>query len=634
MSRARQTAISRGHLLVPLAIALFVVMLAQIVRVLFPRVLILGEDTSYLVVGLLAVMTFASPLVALPLARWVAVERVTLAGGLAIVVARVALQLVHPIPAWLAFAAPSIAFVGACLLLVGHRASGRHDGRLAAAVVLGLALDTAIRAPSHTWDLIWQDGAAAILTTAALVGVAVAALWVVVTRLGRAADAGPPGGGILAALGPYLMLQLVFLQNPGYVGSQSGIGFPGAVLVVLAADVVAIVAAVVATRQPGVVPTIIAAGLAGVLGWLATSAHGFGAVVLVAVLQASVTFCLARALTSGGHSRPAEARTVVGATAAGLSFAILVLLWMIDIDLPLPFPREAVPAAAAALVGLAAIVRTRSLQPAEEPTAGMTARAIVVTMLGIAILVPGFLWITRSATDLEPIPGPEVRVVDYNIRGAVGVDGMLRPDDIVREIASGDPDVVILQEVARGWPVMGAGDVLAYIQAALEMPYVYQPAADKQFGNAILSRLPLERIGAEMLPDVPGEQRRSYLAVRVHVGEGRLVIIGTHITPDSIEQIAALLDAWGGTTPAVIAGDMNMQPDDEASVARFRDAGLVDAEGAAGDECRTTSSEPLSDCDRPDWIWVTTDLDITSFRIGAIDASDHLPIHITVALPA
>jgi hypothetical protein len=30
---------------------------------------------------------------------------------------------------------------------------------------------------------------------------------------------------------------------------------------------------------------------------------------------------------------------------------------------------------------------------------------------------------------------------------------------------------------------------------------------------------------------------------------------------------------------------------------------------------------------------VTTDLEITSFRIGAIDASDHLPIHITVALP-
>jgi endonuclease/exonuclease/phosphatase family metal-dependent hydrolase len=82
----------------------------------------------------------------------------------------------------------------------------------------------------------------------------------------------------------------------------------------------------------------------------------------------------------------------------------------------------------------------------------------------------------------------------------------------------------------------------------------------------------------------------------------------------------------------VIAGDLNMQLDDEESVALFRTAGLVDASAETGDPCRTTSSEPTSNCDRPDWVWLTTDLEIRQFRIGTLDASDHLPIHVTVTL--
>jgi len=426
------------------------------------------------------------------------------------------------------------------------------------------------------------------------------------------------------------MLQLVFLQNPGYVGSQSGIGFAGAVLTILVADALAIAAAsVVIARPPGAAATIVTAGLAGTLGWLTISTQGVGAIALVVGLQVVVTGCLASGLSPGGGKATAE-RTVLGTTAAGLSFAILVLVWMIDIDRPLPFPREVVPAAAAGLVGLAAVLRARSPQPA-EPIASRAVRAIGIATLALAILVPGFLWITRPTTDARPIPGPEVRIVSYNIRGAIGIDAMHRPDDIVREIASSDPDVVIIQEAARGWPVMGTADVLAYLQAGLDMPYRYQPSSDRQLGNAILSRLPLRPINAGPLPPVPGKQRRSYLAIRVDVGEAQLIVVGTHLETDSLEQIKAVLDAWGGATPAVIAGDMNMQLDDEASVALFHNAGLVDASAATGDPCRTTSSQPTSDCDRPDWVWLTPDLQIRSFRIGTIDASDHLPIHVTVA---
>ncbi|MGZ8636249.1 MAG: endonuclease/exonuclease/phosphatase family protein [Actinomycetota bacterium] len=232
-----------------------------------------------------------------------------------------------------------------------------------------------------------------------------------------------------------------------------------------------------------------------------------------------------------------------------------------------------------------------------------------------------------------PLDG-ELRVVQYNIRGALDPLGRLDPDEVARAIASSDPDVVILQEVARGWPIFGAGDVLARIQQRLDMPYRFEPAADGQFGNAILSRLPMRLVSSGPLPEVPGEQARSFLAVRLDVGaRASLLVVAGHLEGDDVAQIEALLDAWGGTSPAIVAGDLNMQPDDVGNVGRFTGAGLVDAEGATGDPCRTTSTEPTSECDRVSWVFLTPDLRILGFRIGTVAASDHLPVHVQIALP-
>jgi endonuclease/exonuclease/phosphatase family metal-dependent hydrolase len=122
---------------------------------------------------------------------------------------------------------------------------------------------------------------------------------------------------------------------------------------------------------------------------------------------------------------------------------------------------------------------------------------------------------------------------------------------------------VILEEVARGWPIFGAGDALARIQQRLDLPYRYEPAADGQFGNAILSRLPMAPVAAGRLPDVPGKQPRSYLAVRIDAGGGRpVLVVAAHLETDDVAQIEALLDVWGGASPAIVAGDLNMQPDD------------------------------------------------------------------------
>jgi endonuclease/exonuclease/phosphatase family metal-dependent hydrolase len=69
-----------------------------------------------------------------------------------------------------------------------------------------------------------------------------------------------------------------------------------------------------------------------------------------------------------------------------------------------------------------------------------------------------------------------------------------------------------------------------------------------------------------------------------------------------------------------------MDPTDP-EVALFTDSGLIDVVGATGDPCRTTSAEPTSSCNRPDWVFVSPDIGIDAVRIGDTVASDHLAIH-------
>ena len=118
--------------------------------------------------------------------------------------------------------------------------------------------------------------------------------------------------------------------------------------------------------------------------------------------------------------------------------------------------------------------------------------------------------------------------------------------------------------------------------------------------------------------------------VDITTSQGPVTVTATHLHSRSVPQITALLDAVDGQTPAVIAGDMNIAPDDP-EVALFTDAGFVDVVGATGDPCRTTSAEPTSACDRPDWVFVTPDIRVDHVRIGDTVASDHLAIHVSLA---
>jgi endonuclease/exonuclease/phosphatase family metal-dependent hydrolase len=596
---------------------LVVVVLAQSTRVLFPIMYEIGEDWDLVLAGLVALGTFLAPLLVIAVPSMSArtaliVGAALMAGGLA------SARLVDPIPVALGIAVVAASLGGVTLLVARSGVASRlSPSGLVASIVLGMAMDVSVRAAFGSWDLAWQSGIGSlfvvVVLAVGLIGMAV--------RIGRAEDFDAESGMtpvVWVGLGAYFMLQLLFLQNFAFLASQARVDPIVAVFAVLLADAGAIALVNLTYRRLRWRMTVLGAVVVG-MAWAVSLIEGIGAVVAVIALQLTVTVLLAAAVRRRRAELPSRRRIVLSVAGGSFLFLALVLVWLLHIDQPLPVPRQTVPAVAALIVTAVALRGTAPASPAR------TGRGIVVIGAALAAGLP--LGMLLSAPTIEEVPfAGRIDLVSYNVRGSVGIDGQLEPDRIVEEILSSAPDLVVIQEAARGWPIHGTMDLVSYLQRRLAMDFIFVPAADGQFGNAIFSRLPMTEIGRGLLPK-DGSQERSYVLVQIDWGDVPLFIAGTHTQTRSVSQVEALLDAVGNASPLVVAGDMNIAPDDP-EVALFTSVGLIDVVGATGDECRTTSAEPTSACDRPDWVFVTPDVGISQVRIGTGGASDHLAIHV------
>jgi len=628
--RRRVNVDERGFWSATILVALSVVLLAQLVRAYVPLAFELGEEIGgargYISAGVVALAVFASPALA-------AVGRLPTRGRTALVAsvlvlagAHLAIQFVHPIPLWLGTLAVA-AGLFAVPVVVGSVRRVADDGALLVGAYVGLAVDSAVRAGALTWDIVWRDGA-----PAAIVAIAVAALTV------AAAVAMPSNGGgsntppalRLAAFGPFFALQILFLQNPAALASQAGLSLAVAAGAILLIDAVVLT---MGSLRPRVGP-LAAVGLmvlAGVGGYLLVDVSGPSAVLLFGFDQVLLALLMGRALIPE-PSRPVRPARLAWSCALGsLAFVAVLFAYQVDIEVPLPFSNAFVPAVAAVVVGLSAVPRRGTFVVAGS------ARAAAVPL--VLLSVPALVGFSAPELGTSTAENASVRILVFNIHGGVNVDGQVDPGTTALAIEAQRPDVVVLNEVGRGWPIFGTLDAAEWLAQRLEMPYLFEPAADLQFGNAVLSRLPVIASSGGELPFGAGPQQRSYLSVTFEVAGRELVVIGAHLQESGSDpqtrtrQIQFLLDAWDGVTPALIAGDMNMQPSEE-DVQLFLDAGLVSVQDAIGDPCEPTAFEPKPEkpCDRPDWIFATPDLRLADFVIMRTPASDHLPVAVTVTV--
>ncbi|MEO8475638.1 MAG: endonuclease/exonuclease/phosphatase family protein [Actinomycetota bacterium] len=608
-----------------------------LIRLFIPLTFGLRETRGTLPAAALATFVFAAPL-AYPGLAWALGPRgARLASAAGLGVATLGVQFVHPVPVWLGAVAVVFALFSWTFLLADAR-SVRFEGGtgFAAAAILGMALDTVVQGFAGGWDILWQTGPVATWTVM-VVGVFALAIWRLVTGPDeRTREVGLARVLPMAALGSFLALQILILGNVAFVDAAIGGSVAAGTAVVFAGQSAACVAIGVLGARSRAGVAAVGTGALVLVTWAIPGLHGVGLAVAMVAGSTMAGAMLGTALGRGGEpDRPGARRTAMALAIGMVGFAAVVFADQIDAVSPLPFDPRVLTAATAAAIGLAAMAPARRPTAARAPGRDPFALPLMapLVMLAVAALVLG---------DTAPVRVPDrgtelsLRLVSWNVHAGVDAMGQVAPDRIAGAIEAQAPDVVVLQEVSRGWPIGGGLDLASWLSDRLGMRYVWAPAADGRFGNLILTRFPIVERDMVELPYGAGPQQRSAVAIEFEVAGTTLTVVGTHLetgtgTDTRAQQIAALTRAFGDRPHTVIAGDMNMQPGDD-DVAAFTGAGLVSVQDAIGVPSEPTARDPVFPGDRVDWIFATSDLRTSEFEIAHSDASDHLPLAVTITV--
>ncbi len=234
-----------------------------------------------------------------------------------------------------------------------------------------------------------------------------------------------------------------------------------------------------------------------------------------------------------------------------------------------------------------------------------------------------------------------LRVMTYNVHSCLGMDGRTLPERIARVIASLNPDVVCLQEVDVERRRSGGVDQALAIAKALEMEFHFHPSLrieEEQYGNAILSRLPMRVLRAGPLPSPHGEQRGA-IKVEIMTPRGPVLIVNTHLgvlPRERRPQASGLVrDGWLESpdgVPMMLCGDFNAMPN--SVVHRLLGQHLRDGQRTDGRKPKATWPGRLPSA-RIDHVFIGPTMTVKAVDVprGALPriASDHLPLVVDVA---
>jgi endonuclease/exonuclease/phosphatase family metal-dependent hydrolase len=265
------------------------------------------------------------------------------------------------------------------------------------------------------------------------------------------------------------------------------------------------------------------------------------------------------------------------------------------------------------------------------------------------IVVTGLLTVGLSCGGRPPAGADAGLVVmSYNIHyGQPDLGGA------AEAICSSGADAVGLQEVDVRWGERSDfADQAAVLAAACGMEHRFGPiytlpaldsgSPDRQFGVAVLSRLPILSSANHLLTRLstqaegrPGPAP-GFLQVTVDVDGSAVDVFVTHLDfrPDpevratQVEEMLALLEA--SDRPTILLGDMNATPERTELAPLF--STLRDAWTAGEGEGFTFPAE--SPDRRIDYVFVRGPLAVLETRVLESDASDHRPVLSRLSLRA
>ncbi len=619
-----------------LGAAVVTFVLIELQRVLLPSALLVWPQTSR--VSTLAAMGVVAALSLVPVAVAVTIGRIpprTVWGWAATALfgARVVLWFGPDGTTLLATGAVGVVAGFTALIALTAGSSAARPVRVG--VVLGLAAEACLRAATLGLGFLWSPGAWAqagglvVLLTVAVAIPRTAGLLVAGTGQ---EEEGPPAWPWWW-LTPAFALTGIITSVPGRVTVATG-WEPGTVAVAIAAaHVVAVLAAILAPRifpfrvAPfgagltliGTAAALPAAGWQGVIG-PAAAAIGLGALAGAGIDDLTAT--------------SARRRAVITAAALGLASVASLLYYAVEL-VPLPGNNRLL---LLALAGGAAVLGTVIARHGAVPTVRVRLRPAPATRsvvaAAIVVLLVGLL---ARPLELRPLPTTEGRltVATYNVRSGFGLDGRYDPVRQAEVLRDHGVDLVLLNEVDRGWWAHGGQDLLPSFAATLGFEHVrFAPATDEVRGHALLSRHPIAEFVTEPLPAGPGDIAGSHLgAVVVLPGDVPLGVVGTQLAsgPGSASARLAQARSVAGTVarfrerqvPTILLGDLGA-PADSTAIESF--APLLHSALPQG----TRTYPAPAPTEQRDHILLSSDLRRSEAWTPHVTASEHLPVIVRV----
>ncbi|TDC18524.1 hypothetical protein E1265_25150 [Streptomyces sp. 8K308] len=552
-----------------------------------------------------------------PVAWWLGRRRALPAALGALAALRLLLQI--PALRGLLLVALTTAVALVTLLLAAHRAGPRRTGR---AVALAVAADIALRLPLDLLDPVRYGGFpgwSAALTLAVVLGALARHLHRTTPSDGplrppaeaaRALATAAPWGEIrgrvpaTALLGPALGLYATVLASPGYLGAQAGLSVGVAGLWVAAGALLGVAA--LSSPLPGprwAAPVVLVVAVLAVvlLPWAAVPAT----VLALAVLPVT----LRRAL-------PLPLPGPVAAHAAAAALAAL----LVTLPVQPPFPTWLLPTLAALGPAWAA-----SRLAVQAPLPRPFLPVVLATLLLAAPPLAGALRAGPEPLSTDTAGGM-YRLLSWNVHQARAMDGELDPQAVLDTIRASRAQVVLLQEVPRGRTGSAGFDLVDWLERRLDVTAVWSPERDRLSGNVILTSLPV--IDSEV-GDLASD--RSYAAADLRLTDGETArVVTAHGSPFP-EVFENLLRATGDGTHTVLAGDLNAEPG-SAEIDAVLAAGLHSAQDEAHDPELRDRDTAVGPSRRVDWVFGARDISFGDFALTDTDASDHLPMAVTVYL--
>jgi len=611
------------------AAALTTLMLLELLRVWLPSVLfVVGDaaETPPALMGAFAIACLATG--ALSTIRRLPATALWWGGVGAVVVARLVVQATDG--GTPQAVSSSIGVVGASIALAALAAAAPSGHAARTGVLAGLAAGVAVHAALGTRALVWSDGAgpwvAVGLVAASLVVAAVAV--VAEEGWGGEGDAAGPAWPWLTITSALVLIGIVSgvpSRATMATGWQPG---PVAALITVCHGL-AVTVALTASRLPTGLTG--AGGAALVLVGTAIALRPTSPLALAAQLLIVVGIGAVLAATSTCPGRADPGRRAAAAAGGVVLFGVVVFLYYGSYDMVLPFPNRAILLTVAALTALTGLVAGYIGRQPRPPGPGWTP---TLAALSAVLALSGLVWAAVPATgSAPPAVGQDderITVALYNVHMGYDVHGRLAVDAQAEILARLDPDVVVLNEVDRGWLITGGHDTLRLLSERLGLPFVFAPAADEVWGNALLSRFPVSELTVQRLPQGGAPMARSHLAAVLRVSaEREIAVVGTHLShldlrgdtrlPQARAVAATVARLRERGLPTVVLGDLNAEP------------GSPELETFGS---LVTSAVPPANPTWPSWdpveqidhVLVSDEIVVTATGLPSSTASDHLPV--------